>query len=67
MYEYIVKLANGFKPNKSEKEDLIIFDEFIDSLINEPTEDGLFIRDLELNNDFYFEYDDFGDFIFKRG
>lgn len=67
LYEYIVKLGNGFKPNKSEKEDLIIFDEFIDALVDEPTEEGLLIRDLELNNDFYFEYDDFGDFVFKRG
>ena len=34
LYEVITKLNKGYKPNKSEQKDLLLFNEFIDKLIN---------------------------------
>ena len=67
LYEYIIKLYNGFKPNQSDKEDLIILDEFINNLLNEDQDKDLFIVTLDNNKEFFFEYTDFGTFEFKRG
>lgn len=34
LYEVITKLNKGYKPNKSEQKDLLLFNEFIDKLLN---------------------------------
>lgn len=67
LYESIMALNAGFKPNKSEKENLILFEEFINNLIEEPSDEGLLIQEVETGLEFYCEHDDFGDFSFKRG
>ena len=67
LYEYIIKLYNGFKPNQSDKEDLIILDEFINNLLEEDSDKDLFVISLDTNEEFLFEYNDFGTFEFKRG
>lgn len=67
LYEYISKLNKGFKPNKNEKDDLVIFDDFINLLIENDVNKNLIIKSLEDNINFSFEYDvDFGTFEFKR-
>lgn len=67
LYEYISKLNMGFKPNSNEKEDLLIFDDFIDLLIENNVNNNLIIKSLDDNLDFSFEYDaDFESFEFKR-
>lgn len=58
LYDYIVKLNNGFKPNKSEKEDLTIYNEFIDNLLNEDYNEDLIIKSLDTDKIFNFEYDE---------
>lgn len=66
LYEYIKKLNQGFKPNKSEKEDLTVYNEFIDNLINEDSDNDLIIKSLDTGKIFDFEYDDEIDsFAFK--
>ena len=67
LYESIMDLNAGFKPNKREKENLILFEEFINNLIEEPSDEGLLIQEVETGLEFYCEHDDFGDFSFKRG
>ncbi|ADC46173.1 dnd system-associated protein 3 [Methanobrevibacter ruminantium M1] len=67
LYQYIMKLYNGFKPNQSDKDDLIILDEFINNLLDEDTDDDLYVISLETYEEFLFESNDFGTFEFKRG
>ena len=62
-----MKLYNGFKPNQSDKDDLIILDEFINNLLDEDTDDDLYVISLETYEEFLFESNDFGTFEFKRG
>lgn len=64
LYEYIIKLKNGFKPNKSDKEDLTVFDEFIHRLI-EDSEKELFVVSLSSNEKFSFDKQ-FSIFEFKK-
>ena len=66
LYEYIVKLYNGFKPNQADKENLIILDEFIDNLLAEDSDKDLYIVNLDTDVEFLFEYNDFGTFEFKE-
>ncbi len=66
LYEYITKLYNGFKPNQSDKEDLIILNEFINMLLDKDTNKDLYIISLDSDKEFVFEYNDFGIFEFKR-
>lgn len=66
LYDYIMKINDGFKPNKSEKEDLTLFDEFIESLINESESKELYVKSLDTGAGFYFKYyDDMNSFEFK--
>ncbi|MGN1185791.1 MAG: DNA phosphorothioation-dependent restriction protein DptF, partial [Methanobrevibacter wolinii] len=58
LYEYIRKINHGFKPNKLEKEDLTIYNEFIDNLLNEDSDSDLIIESLDTDKIFDFEYDD---------
>ena len=67
LYEYIMKLYNGFKPNQSDKEDLIILNEFINTLLDKDTDKDLYVTSLDSDKEFVFEYNDFGIFEFKRG
>ena len=68
LYSAICKLNDGYKPNKVEKENLVLFDEFINNLINETSSDDLIVRNIDLNVDFVFEYaEDFNRFTFERG
>ena len=68
LYSSICKLNKGYKPNKSEKENLILFEEFINTLIDETSSEDLIIKNTNVNVDFTFEYnEDFDSFTFERG
>ncbi len=68
LYSVICKLNGGYKPNKVEKENLVLFEEFINNLINETSSDDLIVRNTDLDVDFIFEYvEDFERFTFERG
>lgn len=66
LYEYIRKLNKGFKPNQTDKDDLIILDEFISNLLTENPDKDLYVLSLENGKEFLFEYNDFGSFEFKE-
>ena len=66
LYEYIRKLYKGFKPNQTDKDDLIIFDEFISNLLAENPDQDLYVLSLEDGKEFLFEYNDFGSFEFRE-
>ena len=55
LYEYINKLKNGFKPNKSDKEDLIILNEFINNLLSEDSNKDLIVISLDSGERFSLE------------
>ena len=65
LYEYITKLYNGFKPNKSDKENLIILDELISNLLSEDSYKDLDVINLETNERFSLEYN-YGIYEFKK-
>lgn len=65
LYEYITKLYNGFKPNKSDKDNLIILDELINNLLSEDSDKDLEVISLEKNERFSLE-SNFGIFEFKE-
>lgn len=68
LYSAICKLNRGFKPSKVEKENLILFDEFINNLVNKTSTDDLIIKNTENDVYFLFEYnDDFDSFTFEKG
>ena len=56
LYESISKLLKGFKPNQSDKEDLINLDEFINALLSKASEKDLFVVSLNRNEKFSLEY-----------
>ena len=62
-----MKLYNGFKPNQSDKEDLIVLNEFINTLLDNDDDKDLYVTSLDSDKEFVFEYNDFGIFEFKRG
>ena len=66
LYEYIIKLYNGFKPNQSDKDDLIILDEFITNLLSENPDKDLYVLSLDTGKEFLFEYNELGSFEFKE-
>ena len=67
LYEYIVKLCNGFKPNKSDEQNLTVLEEFIFNLISKNKDADLFIQSFDTGREFVFEYDrDFESFEFKE-
>ena len=68
LYSAICKLNKGYRPNKVERENLVLFEEFINNLINETPSDDLIVRNTDLDVDFTFEYaEDFERFTFERG
>ena len=68
LYRMITKLNNGYKPNKNDKEDLVIFNEFIDELIKYGSSDEeLLIEDLNNKRNFTLEFDStFDEFKFEQ-
>ncbi len=56
LYESISKLLKGFKPNQSDKDDLINLDEFINALLSKDSEKDLFVVSLNRNEKFSLEY-----------
>ena len=68
LYKMITKLNNGYKPNKNDKEDLVIFNEFIDELIkNGSSDEELLIEDINNNLNFTLEFDPtFDEFKFEQ-
>lgn len=68
LYSAICKLNKGYKPNKFERETLVLFEEFINSLVNETSSDDLFIKNIDNGAEFTFEYnEDFDSFSFEKG
>ena len=69
LYSMITKLNKGYKPNKNDKEDLVVFREFIDELIKKGSSDKqLLIEDINTNRKFNLEYDaTFEEFTFEQG
>ena len=67
LYAMITKLNRGYKPNKNDKEDLVIFREFIDELIkNGSSDEELLIEDIDHNINFTLEFDStFDEFKFE--
>lgn len=55
LYESINKLLKGFKPNQSDKEDLINLDEFINDLLSKDSEKDLFVVSSNQNEKFSLE------------
>ena len=68
LYKMITKLNNGYKPNKNDKEDLVIFSEFIDDLIkNGSSDEELLIEDINNKLNFTLEFDStFDEFKFEQ-
>ncbi|WP_400251471.1 DNA phosphorothioation-dependent restriction protein DptF [Methanobrevibacter smithii] len=68
LYSSFVALNKGFKPNKTEREKLIVFKEFINSIINQTESDNrLFVKTIYNDENFVFEYDElFRKFSFKE-
>ena len=59
-------MFNGFKPNQSDKDDLIVLDEFITNLLSENPDKDLYVLSLDTGKEFLFEYNDFGSVEFKE-
>ena len=68
LYSMISKLNSGYKPNKNDKEDLVIFREFIDELIkNGSSNEELLIEDIGHKLNFTLEFDStFDEFKFEQ-
>ena len=65
LYEVITKLNKGYKPNKSEQKDLLLFNEFIDKLISATTTDKYLVYNLKEDIKFNLE-NDMGEYVFER-
>ena len=67
LYEVIIKLVKGYKPNNSEQKDLILFNEFIDNLISSNSNNKCLICNHEDKSCFKLEYNEtFEEYVFKR-
>ena len=65
LYEYILKLCNGFKPNRNDNENLINFNDFINNLLSLSDDEDLKIKDLRIDKAFSFTFDGIDSFEFK--
>lgn len=59
LYEYIIELNKGFKPNKKEEKTLIIFKEFIKEIISKLNSEKVILKDLDNDELFALTYNDF--------
>ena len=68
LYDYIVKLNEGYKPNRLDNEDLVVFDEFINSLRLVKTENNkISVKKIHSESKYTFKYDDgFEQYTFGR-
>lgn len=66
LYELITKLNRGYKPNKNEQKNLLLFNDFIDDLINLDNEKQFIIHHLKDNVSFELELNGFGEYTFTR-
>ena len=68
LYSAISKINNGYAPNTVERENLILFDEFINKLIEKSPSDDLFVKNFDFDIEFTFSYKrGFQNFIFEKG
>lgn len=54
LFEAIMKINKGYKPNKNEKENLIVFDEFIQEILSKTNNNELLIYYINSNKSFKF-------------
>lgn len=67
LYEFIKKLVKGYKPNNSEQKDLILFNDFIDSIIAANSSNKCLICKHDEQTCFKLEYNEtFEEYVFKR-
>lgn len=69
LYEYLIKINKGYKLNQTEKDDLSVFNKFINTLIRNHNINKLKIKNLISSETFIFKYnenDEFEPFIFER-
>lgn len=52
LYEVLTKLNKGYKPNKSEQKNLLLFNEFIDHLFNSSSTDKYLVLNIDENKKF---------------
>ena len=55
LFEIIYKINKGYKPNKNEKENLLVFNEFIENILNKSKSKQLLIHHKEENKFFKFK------------
>lgn len=55
LYDMIIKINDGYKPNKLEKQNLIVFDDFIKKILSQNDSDSLFIEYSKENKNFTFK------------
>lgn len=66
LYEVITKLNKGYKPNKSEQKDLLLFSEFIDELISSSSSSDYLIYNIKENKYFDLTYEELlGNYCFE--
>lgn len=68
LYEMMIKLSRGYRPNKKDKEDSIQFVEFVDKLMKLGNRDNeLLFIDTQANISFKLNFDkDYDEFTFRR-
>ena len=66
LYEMITKLVKGYKPNKYERRNLLLFDDFIESLIDLAHNEAYEIYFNDENIKFKLSFNEFESFEFKR-
>ena len=67
LYEFITKLVKGYKPNNSEQKDLILFNEFINSILSLNSSNKCIICSHEGNVCFKLNYNEtFEEYVFRR-
>lgn len=56
LYKYISMIVDGYKPNKLDKEDLLVFEEFINNLKSVKNQDDMYIEFIDDNYIFKFGF-----------
>ena len=63
LYEVLTKLNKGYKPNKSEQKDLLLFNEFIDCLFDSSETDKYMVLNIDEDKKFKLQRE-FGEYTF---